>query len=48
MHEKNWILNALMPFRKLIYFPPNIDVLKKIKPQNESEKSIFAVQDPIQ
>src|ERR1035437_5737234 len=37
-----------MPFRKLIYFPPNIDVLKKTNPQNERAKSISTFPSPIQ
>src|ERR1700733_12397018 len=43
---QNCILKALIPFRKLTYFPPKIDELKKRKPERERAKVIFTFPRP--
>jgi hypothetical protein len=44
---RNWILRALIPFRKLTYLPPKMSTLKYINPHKESEKGIITFPSPI-
>ena len=46
VEDKNCILNALIPFKKFTYFPPNIVTLKNKNPHNERENGILTVPSP--